>query len=117
MYKPMETRSMETEIARLLKLRKAVMYDNDIAMTMLGVGKCVAVETVDNVIKRLLDLEREYNEVCHLYKYVAEEAQEYERLTHDITPDDMDDVMKDELEHLVAVWTRRLYAEEATTHD
>ena len=112
MYKPMETRDMAPEIMRLLRLRKSVMYDNDMAMTTMGAGKCVAVETVDNIIKRLLDLEREYNDVCRLYEYVAEEAQEYEYLMHDITPDEMNDAMKGELMQLADVWTRRLYAEE-----
>lgn len=97
MYKPIETRSMEREIGRLLKLREVVMDDNNMAMDAMGVGKSVAVDTIDNIIKYLLDLSREYTDVCYMYKYVAEEATEYEYLTHDITPDEMDDVMKGEL--------------------
>lgn len=112
MYKPMETRDMALEIGRLIKLRKAVMADNAMAMATMGVGKSVAVDTIDNIIKYLLDLSREYAVVCNMYKYVAEEALEYEYLTHDITPDEMNDAMKGELMQLADVWTRRLYAEE-----
>ena len=112
MYKPMETQSMEREIGRLLKLRKAVMDDNEMAMAAMGVGKSVAVDTIDNIIKYLLDLSREYTDVCNMYKYVAEEALEYEYLTHDITPDAMDDAMKGELKQLADVWRLRLYGEE-----
>lgn len=117
MYKPIETRSMEREIGRLLKLRKAVMDDNEMAMAAMGIGKSVAVDTVDNIIKCLLDLSREYNEVCQSYKYMADEAQAYEYLMHDITPDDMDDVMKGELKQLADMWMRRLDAEEGDAHD
>lgn len=113
MYKPMEMQSMEREIGRLLTLRKAVMDDNEMAMATMRIGKSVAVNTVDNIIKCLLDLNREYTEVCCLYKYVAEEVQEYEYLTHDITPDEMDDVMKGELMQLADAWRLRLYGEEA----
>lgn len=90
MYKPIETRSMDREIGRLLTLRKAVMDDNKMAMAAMHVGKSVAVDTIDNIIKCLLDLSREYTVVCYMYKYVAEEALEYENLTHDITPDAID---------------------------
>ena len=117
MYKPIETRSMEREIGRLLKLRKVVMDDNNMAMAAMGVGKSVAVDTVDNIIKYLLDLIREYTEVCCMYKYVAEEALEYENLTHDITPDEMDDAMKGELMQLAGAWRLRLCAEEGEQND
>lgn len=112
MYKPIETRSMEREIGRLLKLREVVMDDNNMAMDAMGVGKSVAVDTIDNIIKYLLDLSREYTDVCYMYKYVAEEATEYEYLTHDITPDEMDDVMKGELMQLADAWRLRMYGEE-----
>lgn len=51
MYKPMETRDMALEIGRLIKLRKAVMDDNKMSMAAMGVGKSVAVDTIDNIIK------------------------------------------------------------------
>lgn len=70
------------------------------------------IEEGENIIKYLLDLSREYTEVCCMYKYVAEEALEYENLTHDITPDAMDDTMKGELKQLADVWRLRLYGEE-----
>lgn len=117
MYKPMETRDMALEIGRLVKLRKAVMDDNEMAMKTMRVGKSVAVDTVDNIIKCLLDLSREYTEVCNMYKYVAEEVQEYEYLTHDITPDEMDDAMKGELMQLADAWRLRLYKEEGEQND
>lgn len=113
MYKPIETRDMALEIGRLLNLRKAVMDDNNMAIAAMGVGKSVAVDTIDNIIKYLLDLSREYTEVCYMYKYVAEEASAYEYLTHDITPDEMDDVMKGEIMQLADAWRLRLYGEEA----
>ena len=112
MYKPMETRDMALEIGRLIKLRKAVMDDNNMATDAMGVGKSVAVDTIDNIIKYLLDLSREYTGVCCIYKYVAEEALAYEYLTHDITPDEMDDVMKGELMQLADAWRLRMYGEE-----
>lgn len=112
MYKPMETRNMALEIGRLIKLRKAVMDDNEMAMAAMHIGKSVAVDTIDNIIKCLLDLSREYTEVCRMYKYVAEEALAYEYLTHDITPDEMDDVMKGELMQLAGAWRLRSCAEE-----
>ncbi len=112
MYKPMETRDMALEIGRLIKFRKAVMDDNEMAMKTMRVGKSVAVDTIDNIIKYLLDLSREYTVVCNMYKYVADEALAYEYLTHDITPDEMDDVMKGELMQLADAWRLRLYGEE-----
>lgn len=113
MYKPIETRSMDREIGRLLKLRKVVMDDNEMAMAAMGVGKSVAVGTIDNIIKYLLDLSREYTEVCNMYKYVAKEATEYECLTYNITPDEMDAVMKGELMKLAGAWRLRLCEEES----
>lgn len=78
MYKPMETRDMALEIGRLLNLRKAVMDDNNMAIAAMGVGKSVAVDTIDNIIKYLLDLSREYTEVCWRLRLYGEEA-----TTHD----------------------------------
>lgn len=117
MYKPMETRDMALEIGRLIKLRKAIMDDNKMSMAAMGVGKSVAVDTIDNIIKYLLDLSREYTDVCYMYKYVAEGATEYEYLTHDITPDEMDDAMKGELMQLAGAWRLRLCTEEGEEND
>ena len=117
MYKPMETRDMALEIGRLIKLRKAVMADNAMAMATMGVGKSVAVDTIDNIIKCLLDLSREYTEVCYMYNHMAYEASVYDYLTHGITPDEMDDVMEGELKQLADVWWLRLYGEEGEESD
>lgn len=99
-------------IAKILTIKKTLIEDNDLSLSVAGCGCHVVDRYIDRLVQQATQMETAYYHTLHLYQFAVKNVEEFRDLLQ-FEPDELDKDETAELKQLVHKWQQRRAAEDA----
>lgn len=91
-------------VSMLVKIKQALLADNDLCNRVCGLGKLAMANYMDDLINNACRIETLYHDYYCTYKITKETLDEIDRLMDGYTPDVLSDDRLNEMKALISKW-------------
>lgn len=91
-------------VSMLVKIKQALLADNDLCNMVCGLGKLAMANYMDDLINNVCRIETLYHDYYCTYKITKQTSDEIDRLMDGYTPDSLSDDRLNELQAIISKW-------------